>query len=43
MCTGHVAHRGQMRNAFNILVRKPDEKGPHGRHRRRCENDIRMM
>jgi hypothetical protein len=27
---GHVARRGQMRNAFNVLVRNSDEKGPHG-------------
>jgi len=31
-----------MRNAFNILVRKPDGKGPLGRPRHRSENNIKM-
>jgi hypothetical protein len=25
---GHVAHRGEMRNAYRISVRKPEGKGP---------------
>jgi len=30
---GHVAHRGEMRNAYRILVRKPDGKRPPKRLR----------
>jgi hypothetical protein len=32
---GHVAHRAEMRNAYNILVGKPEGKRPLGRLRRR--------
>jgi hypothetical protein len=28
---GHVAHMGEKRNAYKILVAKPEEKGPLGR------------
>jgi len=35
-------HIGKMRNAYNILVAKPDRKRPLGRHRRRWENNLRM-
>jgi hypothetical protein len=31
----------QMRNAYNILVRKHEGKGPLGRHKSRWEDDIR--
>jgi len=31
----HVAHRGEMRNAYNILVGKPAGKRPLGKHRHR--------
>jgi len=31
-----------MRNAYNILVRKPERKRPLGRSRRRWEDDIRI-
>jgi len=30
---GHVAQMGQMRNAYNILVGKPEGKRPLGRPR----------
>jgi hypothetical protein len=32
----------QMRNTYNIMVRKPERKAPHGRPRRRWEDSIRM-
>jgi hypothetical protein len=33
---------GEMRNAYNILVGKPEEKRPFGRPRRRWEDSIKM-
>jgi hypothetical protein len=33
---------GDMRNAYNILVGKPERKGTLGRPRSRWKNDIRM-
>jgi hypothetical protein len=33
---------GDMRNAYNILVGKPEEKRPLGRRRRKWEDNIRM-
>jgi hypothetical protein len=33
---------GGMTNAYNILVRKPEGKGPLGRPRYRWEDNIRM-
>jgi hypothetical protein len=39
---GHIARLGEMRNVYKILVGKPEEKRPLGRHRRRWENNIRM-
>jgi hypothetical protein len=32
---GHVAQMGEKRNAYRILVRKPEGKRPLGRSRRR--------
>jgi len=32
-----------MRNASNILVGRYERKGPLGRHRHRCEGNIRMQ
>jgi hypothetical protein len=32
---GHVARMGETRNAYRILVRKPEGKSPLGRPRRR--------
>jgi hypothetical protein len=39
---GHVAHKGEMRNAYNILVGKSEGKTPLGRARHRCDDNIRM-
>jgi len=33
---------GEMRNAYNNLIGKPEGKKPLGRSRRRCENNNRM-
>jgi hypothetical protein len=33
---------GEQRNAYRILVRKPEGKRSLGRHRRRWENNIKM-
>jgi hypothetical protein len=30
-CVGHVAHRGEMRNAHKILARKSKRKRPFGK------------
>jgi hypothetical protein len=37
---GHVAHMGHLRNAYNILVGKPEGKRPLERTRLRWEDDI---
>jgi hypothetical protein len=37
---GHVAHKGAMRNAYKILVGKPEGKTPLRRHKYRWEDDI---
>jgi hypothetical protein len=34
---------GQMRNAYNILVGRPEEKRPLGIHMRRWEESIRII
>jgi hypothetical protein len=39
---GHVACMGEMRNAYNIFVGKPERKGPLKRPGRRWKYDIRM-
>jgi hypothetical protein len=39
---GHVEHRGEMRNEYNILSEKPKRKSPLGKTRRRCEDNIRL-
>jgi hypothetical protein len=39
---GHVAQMGEKRNAYKILVGKPEGKRPPGRTRRRWEDNIRM-
>jgi hypothetical protein len=39
---GHVARMGKKRNAYRLLVGKPEEKGPLGRLRRRWVDNIRM-
>jgi hypothetical protein len=39
---GHVACIGKMRNAYKILVRKPEGKRPFRRPRHRWEDNIGM-
>jgi hypothetical protein len=39
---GHVAHMGEERIVYKVLVGKPEGKRPHGRPRRRWEDGIRM-
>jgi hypothetical protein len=39
---GHVARMGENRNAYRLLVGKPEEKRPLGRPRRRWVDNIRM-
>jgi hypothetical protein len=42
MGTGHVARRGEKRNAYRLLVGKPERKRPLGRPRRRWVDNIRI-
>ena len=39
---GHVARMEQSRNAYRVLVGKPEGKRPLGRPRRRWKDSIRM-
>jgi hypothetical protein len=39
---GHVAHMGQDRKVYKVLVGKPKGKRPLGRLRHRRENEIKM-
>ena len=39
---GHVAHMEQFRNAYRVLVGKPESKRPLGRPRRRWGDNIKM-
>jgi hypothetical protein len=39
---GYVARMGETRNAYRILVGKPEGKKPLGRPRRRCVDNIKM-
>jgi hypothetical protein len=39
---GHVARMGEKRNAYRILVGKPEGKSPLGRPRRSWVNNIKM-
>jgi hypothetical protein len=41
VCDGSF-HMGEVRNAYNILVRKSEGKRPLGRRRRRWEDNIKM-
>jgi hypothetical protein len=38
----HVAQVGEGRGVYRVLVGKPEEKRPLGRHRRRWEYNIKM-
>jgi hypothetical protein len=40
--TGHIARMGKKRNAYRILVGKPEGERPLGRPKRRWEDNIRM-
>jgi hypothetical protein len=40
--TGHVGRMGEKRNAYRILVGKPEVKRPLGRPRRRWVDNIKM-
>jgi hypothetical protein len=40
--TGHVARMGEMRNAYGILVGKPEGKKPLERSRHRWADNIKM-
>jgi len=40
--TGHVARMGEKRGVYRILIGKPEGKRPHGRPRRRWEDNIKM-
>ncbi|KAJ4448105.1 hypothetical protein ANN_10117 [Periplaneta americana] len=39
---GHVARMGESRNAYSVLVGRPEVKRPLGRPRRRWEDNIKM-
>ncbi|KAJ4438503.1 hypothetical protein ANN_14448 [Periplaneta americana] len=39
---GHVAHMGESRNAYGVLVGRPEGKRPSGRPRRRWEDNIKI-
>jgi hypothetical protein len=39
---GHVARMGEKRNAYRLLVGKPDGKRPLGRPRRRWVDNVRI-
>ncbi|KAJ4437783.1 hypothetical protein ANN_13721 [Periplaneta americana] len=40
--SGHVARMGESRNAYRVLVGRPEGKRPLGRPRRRWEDNIKM-
>ena len=39
---GHVAHMGERRGAYRVLVGKPEGRRPLGRPKCRWENNIKM-
>jgi hypothetical protein len=39
---GHVAHTGEMRKAYKIVVGKPEGKRPFGTRRCRWKDNIKM-
>jgi len=41
-CAGHVAHMGEWRGMYRVLVEKPEGKRPLGRPRCRWEVNIKM-
>jgi hypothetical protein len=38
----HVARMGERKGIYRVLVGRPKGKGPLGRPRRRCEDNIKM-
>jgi len=40
MCVGYVAHVGERRGIYRVLMMKPERKIPLGRPRHRWEDDI---
>jgi hypothetical protein len=40
---GHVARMGEGTSVYRVLVGKPEGKIPHGRPRRRWEDNIKMV
>jgi hypothetical protein len=40
---GHVARIGEKRNAYRVLVQKPERKRPLGRPRHRWVDNIKMV
>jgi hypothetical protein len=42
-CAGHVARKGEKRNAYRILVGNPEGKRPLGRPRRRWVDNIWIL
>jgi hypothetical protein len=42
-CAGHVARMVEKRGAYRILVGRPEGRRPHGRRRRRWEDNIKMV
>jgi len=41
-CAGHVAHMGEMRGVYRVLVGKPEGKRPLGRLRHSRKDNIKM-
>jgi hypothetical protein len=41
-CAGHVTRMGEKRNAYRILVGKPEDKRPLGRPRRKWVDNIKI-
>jgi hypothetical protein len=39
---GHVPRMGENRNAYRILVAKPEGRTPLGKPRRRCVDNVKM-
>jgi hypothetical protein len=39
---GHVTLMGERRDVYRVLVGKPKGKRPHGRHRHRWKDNIKM-
>jgi hypothetical protein len=39
---GHVAHMGERKSIYRVLVGRPESKKPLGRPRRRWEDDIKL-